>query len=101
MALVLNIDVQWAGGRLVHVHCVGEPVVPEWAYVPTSPVPLDTGDVGSLDALREFLTEATRIAPDQGTVEVLGFEPDVLKILAVLAIEGPPPDPIVVRLTQP
>jgi hypothetical protein len=102
VALVLNIDVQWAGGRLVHVHCVGEPVVPERRdYVVTAPIPLDSGDVGSLDSFREFLTEATRIAPDQGTVEVLGFEPDVFKILTVFSISGPPPDPIIVKLAQP
>jgi hypothetical protein len=103
MALVVNIDVQWANGRLVHVHCVGEPVVPERSrgYEATAPVPLDTSDVGSLDALRGFLADATQIAPDQGIVEVVGFEPDVFKIFKVLGIEGPPPDPIILKLTQP
>ena len=101
VALVLNIDVQWAGGRVVHVHCVGETYLPERGdHDAAAPVRLDFGDVGSLDSFREFLTEATRIAPDQGTVEVLGFEPDVVKIFAVLSIEGPAPDPIIVKLAR-
>ena len=97
--MILNIDVQWTNGRLVHVHCVGEPVVPERQdYVTQAPIPLAGGDVTSLDALKEFLTELTRMAPDLGSVDVIGYDPDIFKILQLLAIEGPAPDPITVAL---
>jgi hypothetical protein len=101
MALELNIDVQWADGRLVHVHCVGEPIVAERrTYVGLASAWLDSGDVSSLDVFHEFLTEATRIAPDGGLVEVLGYVPEVFRILQLLTIEGPPPDPVKITLVK-
>lgn len=103
MTLVLNLDVHWPSGRLVHAHCLGMSLVSERQdyKARTEVTPLDSENVASLVAFHELLAEATRVAPDGGTVEVVGLEPEVRKILKLLKIEAEPPDPIMVALEQP
>jgi hypothetical protein len=100
MELILNLDVGWPSGRLVHVRCVGMQLIPERDYG-SDVTPLDGKDVASVGVFHQFLAEATRMAPDAGTVEVVGLQPAVAKILRLLKIEGPPPDPITVALDEP
>ena len=103
MPLVLNLDVQWPSGRLIHVRFLGMSLVPPRGdYVAETEVtPLDREDVASLGVFHRFLAKATRMAPNAGTVEVVGLQPEVAKILELLQIEGPPPDLITIKLEDP
>ena len=99
MSLVFGIDVRWPSGRLVHVRCKGIDLLAR--QCPGRVTSLGSGDVASLDSFHNCLRKATRAAPDGETATVVGLEPDVLKILELLDIEGPPPeDPITVALER-
>jgi hypothetical protein len=102
MALSLNLDVTWSPARIVHVRCVGIPLVVtrDGEEAVDDQVALADSDVRSGAAFRAFLTQATRIAPHGGTVRVVGLEPTIDRIPTVLDIVGPPPDPIVVTLVS-
>lgn len=102
MPLTLNLDVQWPDGRLVHVRCTGLAELYELGEqdAPPEEVTLGETNVSSEGALYSFLAESTRISPDQGRVEVIGFRRQVLKIPGLLGITGPPADPIAVTLPQ-
>jgi hypothetical protein len=102
MSVVVNVDVRWGSGRLVHVRCLGLSLLAERDrdISVTSGAPLDDDAVASVGSFHDYLKKVTRTAPDGGTVKVVGFEPEIFKILELLEIEGPPPDPITVTLDQ-
>jgi hypothetical protein len=98
MPLVLNLDVRWRSGRLVHVRCRMMPMI-GYRSTPSDgeeedELPLDPGDVASLESFKEYLRKVTRISPNDGHVRIIGFQREIGRILELLDIEGPPPNPI-------
>ncbi|MER7582387.1 hypothetical protein [Kitasatospora sp. NPDC097691] len=99
MPLTLNLEVRWPKGRRVLVRCRGIPLVAVRAdEVIVGSSAMENQDVVSLDAFHQYLKAATQSAPDAAVVEVVGFQPTLLRLLDLLDIEGPPPDPITVEL---
>jgi hypothetical protein len=104
----LELLVEWPGGRKVSVEVSILPdlqgVTDLTAPLPESgEVPLPTEEIGpenleSLSTLHGFLARLTRNA-DQGEVTRASCtRVHEEKLLEMLAVEGPPPDPIPVRL---
>lgn len=94
MALVFNLEVRWQSGRLVHVRCRMMPLV-GYASAPSADeeedeLPLDQGDVSSLESFKKYLRRVTRTSPDDGHVRIAGFQREIERILELLDIEGPP-----------
>ncbi|MFF3249108.1 hypothetical protein ACFYWY_36515 [Streptomyces sp. NPDC002870] len=99
MALTVNLEVRWPNGRRVRVQCRSIPLVPVRAdEVMADASAMEDQDVMSLDAFHRYLRTATRLVPDAGVVEVVGFQPTLFKLLELLKIEGPPPNPISIEL---
>ncbi|MFD8301518.1 hypothetical protein ACFV29_04035 [Streptomyces sp. NPDC059690] len=99
MSLTFNLEVRWPNGRQVRVRCRGIPLVSVLADEPGDKASaMDDQDVVSLAALNEYLKKVTRLAPNAGAVDVIGFEPTLFKLLELLNIEGPPPDSITIEL---
>jgi hypothetical protein len=100
--LRLNLDVQWQSGRVVRVRLRSLPLVARRGEEAQrlGAKPLDADDVASLTTFQHFLTAVTRTAPNAAGVDVVGFEPEVAKVLDLLEIEVPPPDVISVALPQ-
>lgn len=74
MPLVLNLDVRWRSGRLVHVRCRMMPLI-GYRSVPSDgaeadELPLDAGDVASLESFKEYLRKVTRLSPNDGHVRI-------------------------------
>jgi hypothetical protein len=105
----LNLAIHCSDGRNVRVevelipelpptdvHTADEPALDRWVHRQ----PIDEGDVGSGEALRERLAAMTYSSPDHGVVQA-GL-PETLEddFLRSLGVPGPPPDPIPVNLAQ-
>jgi hypothetical protein len=62
------------------------------------PAALDTSDVVSRATLDAFLDHVTRFEPADSLITVQAFERDALRLLVVLDVRDPIPDPIPVDL---
>jgi hypothetical protein len=102
-AVVINLDVQCDKDRCVHVHLVGEAILagPEAEAIrPPNFSPITSTDVTSLDSFCKFLATVTQGAANDTTVDVVGFDPDLVKIPALLDAKEPVSNPISVTLSQ-
>ncbi|MFC9594981.1 hypothetical protein ACFTUC_34975 [Streptomyces sp. NPDC056944] len=99
MSLTFNLQVRWPNGRQVRVRCRGIPLVAVLAEETGDEASaISDHDVVSQAALHQYLKAVTRLAPDAGAVNVIGFENTLFKVLELLNIDGPPPDSITIEV---
>ena len=64
------------------------------------PLPLSPADTVDLPALLDYLDNATRFAPADGSVRVNALVPQAMRLLILLGVRDPIPDLIPVELTN-
>jgi hypothetical protein len=100
--LTFTLQLSWRTGRTIRVQVRGVPLLRSGRSLAggsDDTTALGHDDVASLTAFQEFLERITRLAAEGGTVWVVGFDPDVVTVLELLEITGPPPEPINVEMT--
>jgi hypothetical protein len=102
----LHVGVCWPDARTVFVDVRVEPLVGEFdAEEPQelrlerdTAVPIDDDELATPETLRAFLARLTRNEAAGAHVRAVCVEPDDRRILDLLGVTGPPPNPILVVL---